>query len=219
MDTSSETYIFEEMPIPRAVAKLAVPTVISQVVTMIYNLADTFFIGQLANPAMSAGVSLVSPYFNLLTRAGEPLRPRRREPHLAHARLKGRGRRQIRLILCTLGRNRSNAPLLCPHIHLPGTCSALPGRAGREHCVRGDLPQLGRRPRRRADDGQPLAGQPAAQRGTRARGQRGHDVRRHTQCHPRPHTHIPAAHGRGGRGHSHGLLQTLPAWAFSPWYI
>lgn len=70
MDTSSETYIFEEMPVPRAVAKLAVPTVISQVVTMIYNLADTFFIGQLANPAMSAGVSLVSPYFNLLTALG-----------------------------------------------------------------------------------------------------------------------------------------------------
>ena len=70
MDTSSEAYIFEEMPIPRAVAKLAVPTVISQVVTMIYNLADTFFIGQLANPAMSAGVSLVSPYFNLLTALG-----------------------------------------------------------------------------------------------------------------------------------------------------
>lgn len=66
----NETYIFEEMPIPRAVAKLAVPTVISQVVTMIYNLADTFFIGQLANPAMSAGVSLVSPYFNLLTALG-----------------------------------------------------------------------------------------------------------------------------------------------------
>lgn len=30
---------------PRAVATLAVPTIISQVVTMIYNLADTFFIG------------------------------------------------------------------------------------------------------------------------------------------------------------------------------
>lgn len=66
----NETYIFEEMPVPRAVTKLAVPTVISQIVTMIYNLADTFFIGQLANPAMSAGVSLVSPYFNLLTALG-----------------------------------------------------------------------------------------------------------------------------------------------------
>lgn len=70
MDESSGKYIFEEMPVPRAVAKLAVPTVISQVVTMIYNLADTFFIGQLANPPMSSAVSLVSPYFNLLTALG-----------------------------------------------------------------------------------------------------------------------------------------------------
>ena len=42
----SERELFETVPVPRAVATLAVPTVISQVVTMIYNLADTFFIGQ-----------------------------------------------------------------------------------------------------------------------------------------------------------------------------
>ena len=43
MEEQSEKYLFEEMPVPRAVATLAIPTVISQVVTMIYNLADTFF--------------------------------------------------------------------------------------------------------------------------------------------------------------------------------
>lgn len=37
---------------------------------MIYNLADTFFIGQIGNPAMVAAVSLVSPWFNLLTALG-----------------------------------------------------------------------------------------------------------------------------------------------------
>ena len=37
---------------------------------MIYNLADTFFIGQLGNPGMVAAVSLVSPWFNLLTALG-----------------------------------------------------------------------------------------------------------------------------------------------------
>lgn len=58
------------MPIPKAVATLAIPTIISQVVTMIYNLADTFFIGQIGNPAMVAAVSLVSPWFNLLTALG-----------------------------------------------------------------------------------------------------------------------------------------------------
>jgi multidrug efflux pump len=70
LEDLSEKYIFETMPVPRAVATLAIPTVVSQIVTMIYNLADLFFIGKLANPAMSAAISLVSPYFNLLTALG-----------------------------------------------------------------------------------------------------------------------------------------------------
>ena len=37
---------------------------------MIYNLADTFFIGQTGEPLMVAAVSLVSPWFNLLTALG-----------------------------------------------------------------------------------------------------------------------------------------------------
>ena len=70
MEEQSEKYLFEEMPVPKAVATLAIPTVISQVVTMIYNLADTFFIGQMGDPTMVAAVSLVSPWFNLLTALG-----------------------------------------------------------------------------------------------------------------------------------------------------
>src|SRR5699024_1511067 len=66
----SEKELFETIPVPRAVATLAIPTIISQVVTMIYNLADTFFVGQLGNPYMVAAVSLVSPWFNLLTALG-----------------------------------------------------------------------------------------------------------------------------------------------------
>ncbi len=66
----SEKELFEELPVPKAVATLAIPTIISQVVTMIYNLADTFFVGQIGNPYMVAAVSLVSPWFNLLTALG-----------------------------------------------------------------------------------------------------------------------------------------------------
>ena len=66
----SEKELFETIPVPRAVATLAIPTIISQVVTMIYNLADTFFVGQIGNPYMVAAVSLVSPWFNLLTALG-----------------------------------------------------------------------------------------------------------------------------------------------------
>ena len=47
MEEQSDKYLFESMPVPKAVATLAVPTIISQVVTMIYNLADTFFVGQI----------------------------------------------------------------------------------------------------------------------------------------------------------------------------
>ena len=49
MEEQSEQYLFEKMPVPKAVATLAIPTIISQVVTMIYNLADTFFVGQIGD--------------------------------------------------------------------------------------------------------------------------------------------------------------------------
>lgn len=52
-NTVSEKELFETIPVPRAVATLAVPTVISQIVTMIYNLADTFFVGQIGNPLLN----------------------------------------------------------------------------------------------------------------------------------------------------------------------
>lgn len=50
--------LFEKMPVPKALATLAIPTIISQLITMIYNLADTFFIG-LANNASQTAASSV----------------------------------------------------------------------------------------------------------------------------------------------------------------
>ncbi len=49
------------MPIPKAVATLSIPMVISSLVTVIYNLADTFFVGMLNNPIQNAAVTLVYP--------------------------------------------------------------------------------------------------------------------------------------------------------------
>ena len=65
--TEKEIEIFEKMTVPRAVAALAVPTVISQLVTMIYNLADTWFIGQLNDAGMLAAVTVVFPFFLTIT--------------------------------------------------------------------------------------------------------------------------------------------------------
>ena len=57
--------IFENYPVPKAMAIMAVPTIISQLITLIYNIADTWFIGQTNNPYMVAGCSLVLPVFML----------------------------------------------------------------------------------------------------------------------------------------------------------
>ena len=57
--------IFSSMSVPQAVRAMAIPAVISQLIVLIYNLADAFFIGQTNNPAMVAGVSLILPLFNL----------------------------------------------------------------------------------------------------------------------------------------------------------
>ena len=70
MDKTSEKELFEIMPVHKAVAALAIPSVISQIVSIIYNLADTFYIGQLGNPYMVAAVTLVYPWFNVLTALG-----------------------------------------------------------------------------------------------------------------------------------------------------
>ena len=59
--TTDKTYLFESMPIPRAVASLSIPVVLSSLVSVVYNLADTFFVGMLNDPVQNAAVTLVYP--------------------------------------------------------------------------------------------------------------------------------------------------------------
>ena len=65
--TQSEEYLFNTMPVGRAIASLAVPTVISQIVTVIYNMADTFFVGQLGDPNQVAAATVALPLFIFIT--------------------------------------------------------------------------------------------------------------------------------------------------------
>ena len=59
--------VFENMSVPRAVAKLAVPTVLSQLVVLIYNLADAFFVGHTNDPSQIAALTVSFPIFMCLT--------------------------------------------------------------------------------------------------------------------------------------------------------
>lgn len=61
MQNDDKTHLFEQMPVPRAVMKLTVPMVLSSMATIIYNMADTFFVGMLNDPIQSAAVSLAAP--------------------------------------------------------------------------------------------------------------------------------------------------------------
>ena len=61
MSSLSKTELFESTPMPKAIATLAVPTIISSLVMVLYNLADTYFVGMLNNPIENAAVALAAP--------------------------------------------------------------------------------------------------------------------------------------------------------------
>ena len=62
-----KTELFERMPIRAAVRKQIIPAITSQIVTLIYNLADTYFVGLLNVPSQTAAVAVAAPVFLMLT--------------------------------------------------------------------------------------------------------------------------------------------------------
>ena len=59
-----ENAIFEEKKVSKAYMKLSLPLVLSMTVSLIYNLADTFFVAQTQNTNIVAGVSLCAATFS-----------------------------------------------------------------------------------------------------------------------------------------------------------
>lgn len=57
------TEIFEKAPVPKAVLTNVIPSIVSMLMVLVYNLADTFFIGQTKNAYMVAAVSVATPAF------------------------------------------------------------------------------------------------------------------------------------------------------------
>ncbi len=63
---NDKTELFERMPVGRALMMMALPTIVSQMITMIYNLADTFFIGMSNDPYKVAAASVVGILYFML---------------------------------------------------------------------------------------------------------------------------------------------------------
>ena len=62
--------LFASAPVPRAVAVMAVPTVLSMLVTVVYNMVDTFFVGQTGDANQVAAVSIATPVFLIIMALG-----------------------------------------------------------------------------------------------------------------------------------------------------
>ena len=68
MDPSPDkTYLFEQMPVPQAVQRQILPSIASQMVLLLYNLADTYFVGLLNAPPQTAAVSVAYTVTVLMT--------------------------------------------------------------------------------------------------------------------------------------------------------
>ena len=67
MNALRERELFENRKVSHAVFHLAFPTVIGQIILVIYNMADTFFVGLSGNDAMLAAVTVCMPAFLFLS--------------------------------------------------------------------------------------------------------------------------------------------------------
>ena len=60
MTNERKLELFEREKISRAVAVLSIPTIASNLVALLYSLADTYFVGMLNDPVQTAAVTLAA---------------------------------------------------------------------------------------------------------------------------------------------------------------
>ena len=65
--STDKTYLFEQMSVPQAVRRQILPSIASQMVLLLYNLADTYFVGLLNDPPQTAAVSVAYTITVLMT--------------------------------------------------------------------------------------------------------------------------------------------------------
>lgn len=71
MEKENRNALFETTPVPRAFLTLALPVVMSRIVSLIYNMVDIYFIGRTGNAGLVAGVSICAPVFLLMVSLGD----------------------------------------------------------------------------------------------------------------------------------------------------
>ncbi len=201
-----------QTPIPRLVSTLAVPTIISMLVTSLYNMADTFFVGRIGTSATGA----VGVVFSLMAviqavgftfghGSGNFISRTLGSHHPEEA-----GQMAATGFFCALA---TGGVIGGAGPFVPGPPGPGPGLHGDHFALRQGLHGL--YPHRRAlYDRLAGAQQPVALPGQRRLRHGGHRLRRRAQHRPGPHLHLRFGHGRGRRGpghHPQPVGQLLPA--------
>ena len=70
-----EKELFEKTPVFEAVLKLVLPTVMGQIILVVYNMADTFFIGLTGSDMLITSVTISMPAFMFLSAISNPQSP------------------------------------------------------------------------------------------------------------------------------------------------
>lgn len=65
-EKSMDKEVFENAPVPSAVRSFVIPSLISTLITIIYSMADTFFVGMLGDAKQLAALTIVFPFYNML---------------------------------------------------------------------------------------------------------------------------------------------------------
>jgi len=66
-ENAREKQIFEEYPVGKALSAMVLPTIVSQIIFVAYNMADTWYVGLTNNKNAVAAVSLCLPVYTLLS--------------------------------------------------------------------------------------------------------------------------------------------------------
>ena len=69
MDTKN-IELMERSSVPKAILTLSIPTLLSTIVSLLYNLTDTYFIGLLDDPIQLGAISLAFPVFMVIQAIG-----------------------------------------------------------------------------------------------------------------------------------------------------
>ena len=65
-----DVVVFERMPVARAVLAQSIPAIVAQLIALLYNWADTFFLARLNKPELVAAATIVLPLYLMLTAIG-----------------------------------------------------------------------------------------------------------------------------------------------------